>query len=212
MKEYMKLEEVKDSTRDQIMSSIWFYSDSVESPGNIDLGILKNDHEVMHHILDNLTKYYYLIDIAPSSLFCEQVVKKYVIHTEQLSLHELEWQSLSVAIKENFDTETFLYDVVDCLVKTGKINASDSDYKDDFRPFLLEQIPMYEKHFDYVLQVFDAPENQECLYIDIEIDRYEVKQYDIDEVWGIIEKRDLYRKLQKTIPLKPIEKKTKLKI
>jgi len=190
----MKLEDVASSSKAEIFNATGFFRDSDESPGNIDLGIHKYDDETMAHILDNVTKYYYLIDIAPTSLLCELVA------------------NMLEAIKTTFDTKTFMYDVVDALIKTGHIDSSDSDENYEYRSFLLKNIPKYEEHFDYILQVFDAPENQECLHTDIENDRYELKQYDIDEVWKFVEMRDLHRKLESVIPSKPIEKKTKLKI
>lgn len=197
---YMKLEDVHSATKEQILKATGFYRDSAESECNIDLGIHKHDDETVLHILESLNKYYYIINIVPSSLICEHAVKKHVIKTGDLRLCELGWPNLYEAIKNHFDTKSFLYDTVDCFVKTGYIDTSDSDENNDYRPFLLEVMPEYEEYFDHILKVFEAPENQECLFTDIEDGTYESKKYDIDEVWSIIEKRDLERKLDKSVP------------
>lgn len=209
---YMKLEDVARSSKEEILNATGFFRDSDESSANIDLGNHKDDEEIMLHILGSLTKYYYLIDIAPSSLVCESVLKRSIIKACDLSLCELGWANLLEAIKTNFDTKTFMYDMVDYYVKTGHIDATDSDDNYDYRAFLLQKIPMYEEHFDFILQVFDAPENQECLYTNIEAERYELKQYGLDEVLSLMEKRELCRKLEKNLPSKQNAEKAKRKI
>lgn len=207
---WMNVEDLPHAEREEILDSTNFSFRLPLENRLISLGQHKNDSEVVFHILDNFDRYYYVHDIKVESIVCEESFKRIFVTGEVYTIENLAEKNIVDAITTNFDTANFLYDCIDGMIKTGNVPPNTLREGENFRSCLSRLLPMFEKHLDYVAETYDLPENQECLHYDLV--QYDLKVYEANEVWNIIEKRDMYRKLEKSIPLKPLEKETKLKI